>query len=68
MDVLALVEKEPSRAELIPQVAKLDGVDPKLGDVYSQAYVARAREWGLIEPKLLGGRYLLTDRGRAVTT
>jgi hypothetical protein len=66
MDVLALVGRKPSREQLVSQVAKLDGVDAKLVDVYAQAYVARAREWGLIEPKLLGGRYLLTERGRAV--
>lgn len=27
-------------------------------------YVARAREWGFVEPKQQGGRYVLTDLGR----
>jgi hypothetical protein len=29
-----------------------------------QGYVARGREWGLIEPKQVDGRYWLTDFGR----
>ena len=28
-----------------------------------QGYVARAREWGLLEPRLHGGRYRLTEFG-----
>lgn len=30
----------------------------------AQGYVARAREWGLVEPKLVEGRYWLTEFGR----
>lgn len=30
----------------------------------TQGYVARAREWGLLEPRLVDGRYWLTDLGR----
>lgn len=30
----------------------------------AQGYVARAREWGLVEPTLVEGRYWLTDVGR----
>jgi hypothetical protein len=30
----------------------------------AQGYVARAREWGLVEPKLVESRYWLTDTGR----
>jgi hypothetical protein len=29
-----------------------------------QGYVARSREWGLLEPRLVEGRYWLTDAGR----
>lgn len=31
---------------------------------YAAGYVARAREWGLLEPKLVDRRYRLTDLGR----
>jgi hypothetical protein len=31
----------------------------------AQGYIARSREWGLVEPKLVDGRYWLTDVGRA---
>jgi Arc/MetJ-type ribon-helix-helix transcriptional regulator len=30
----------------------------------AQGYVARAREWGLLEPRLVDGRYWLTETGR----
>jgi hypothetical protein len=30
----------------------------------AQGYVARSREWGLVEPKMVEGRYWLTDIGR----
>lgn len=32
----------------------------------AQGYVARAREWGLLEPRLVEGRYWLTEIGREV--
>jgi hypothetical protein len=64
MDMLALIEREPSREQLVAQAASLEGSDPKLADVYAQSYVARGREWGLVEPKMISGRYLLTQRGR----
>jgi len=31
----------------------------------ASGYVARCREWGLLEPKQVKGRYLLTDYGRS---
>lgn len=31
---------------------------------YASGYVARCREWGLLEPKLAGGRYVLTEFGK----
>jgi hypothetical protein len=68
MDILALIEREPSREQLVAQARDLEGVDPKLADVYAQSYVARGREWGLVEPKISGGRYLLTERGRDVAS
>jgi hypothetical protein len=68
MDILALIDREPSREQLVAQAASLEGVDAKLADVYAQSYVARGREWGLVEPKIMGGRYLLTERGRDVAS
>lgn len=32
----------------------------------AQGYVARSREWGLLEPSLIDGRYWLTEVGRRV--
>ena len=37
---------------------------PATASSVAQGYVARAREWGLVEPRLIEGRYWLTDIGR----
>ncbi len=58
--VLQILADEPNRQELIERLAATEVPEAKLADVYAQAYVARGREWGLIEPKLIGRRYLLT--------
>jgi hypothetical protein len=65
--VASAVATEPNRQRLISAVAEQDVADsPKLADVYAQAYVARGREWGLFEPKLIAGRYALTGRGSSL--
>jgi hypothetical protein len=62
--VVALVAERPTRAALI------DGfraAHPAWGEsvaaTNAQGYVARAREWGLIAPKVIDGRYELTQLG-----
>ena len=60
MTVLQILADEPNRQELIERLTATEVPEAKLADVYAQAYVARGREWGLIEPKLIGRRYLLT--------
>lgn len=65
--VLTLVSEEPTRRALVASAGKASlGGSETLADVYAQAYVSRGREWGLIEPKLVGGRYQLTERGRSL--
>jgi hypothetical protein len=66
LDVLRLIAHEPNRERLVADVGGNARADAKLADVYAQSYVARGREWGFVEPKLLGGRYRLTERGRAL--
>ena len=62
--ILAIVAEEPSREELIAAIReeKVDWTAATAGSV-AQGYVARAREWGLLEPRLQEGRYKLTGFG-----
>ena len=62
--VLTAVAQQPNRAELIEafRQARPDWTESVAG-TNAQGYVARAREWGLVEPKQAAGRYSLTDFG-----
>jgi hypothetical protein len=61
---LSIVAEEPSREELVATIAE-EKVDwtAATGSSIAQGYVARAREWGLLEPRLQKGRYRLTRFG-----
>lgn len=63
--VLCVVADAPDRDSL---VASFSEAHPEwtgsTASSVAQGYVARAREWGLIAPKLVEGRYWLTDTGR----
>ncbi len=61
---LAIVAEQPSREELVATIAeeRVDWTAATASSV-AQGYVARAREWGLLEPKLQKGRYRLTGFG-----
>jgi Arc/MetJ-type ribon-helix-helix transcriptional regulator len=65
--VLKAVAEEPDRNALLAhfRAAQPDWSNAVVG-TNSQGYVGRAREWGLIEPKQIQGRYLLTDFGRRI--
>lgn len=56
---------DPDREELVSIIgqARSDWTTTTASSV-AQGYVARAREWGLLELRLVGGRYSLTDLGR----
>jgi hypothetical protein len=62
--VLEVVKEEPDRGEV---VAAFAGARPEwtaaTASSVAQGYVARAREWGLLEPRLQNGRYRLTLLG-----
>lgn len=60
--VLGLVGDEPTRPELVERCTRWNG---STAGTNAMSYVARGREWGLVEPALIDGRYLLTERGRA---
>lgn len=65
--ILDAVAEEPDRNALLAhfKAAQPDWSDAVVG-TNSQGYVGRSREWGLIEPKQVKGRYLLTDFGRRI--
>jgi Arc/MetJ-type ribon-helix-helix transcriptional regulator len=63
---LAIVAGEATRDELVEAFAgKLDDRQDQAA-TYAAGYIARAREWGLIEPKQMRGRYALTTFGEEV--
>lgn len=51
------------RAELAATFAQARDWSKSVAESTAQGYVARAREWGLVEMKLHEGRYRLTDSG-----
>jgi Arc/MetJ-type ribon-helix-helix transcriptional regulator len=63
--VLAIVADEPRRAELVARCTRWTG---STAATNAMSYVARGREWGLVEPALVDGRYRLTARGRDAAT
>lgn len=60
--VLRLVAAEPSRTELVERCTRWSGSKAATN---AMSYVARGREWGLVESDLVDGRYRLTDVGQA---
>lgn len=60
--VLAIVADEPDRKTLIE---RCDWWSGNTADTNSMGYMARGREWGLVEVKLQDSHYHLTDRGAA---
>jgi hypothetical protein len=65
--VLAIVTERPTRLELVEafRAARPDWRET-VAATNAQGYVARAREWGLIAPKVIDGRYELTELGAEV--
>lgn len=62
MRVLTGIDRAPTRDDLVTHFS-----DEWVGAAAATnvaGYVSRGREWGLVEPKLKEGRYVLTDLGR----
>jgi hypothetical protein len=64
---LEAVADDPTRPELVQafQDARPDW-SSNVAATNAQGYLARAREWGLVQPKQVVGRYALTDFGSEV--
>ncbi|AXA95224.1 hypothetical protein CEP17_01635 [Microbacterium sp. PM5] len=63
--LLAAAADGPDRLALVNRFRETHPEwSPATASSVAQGYVARAREWGLVEPRLIEGRYWLTDIGR----
>ncbi len=60
--VLGIIAEEPDREAL---VRRCDWWTGSTADTNVASYIARGREWGLVEPKLVTGRYQLTELGQS---
>jgi len=60
--VLRVLAERPTREDLVRRFAEKWSGAAAATNV--AGYVSRAREWGLVEPKLSDGRYVLTELGR----
>ena len=61
--VLRVVSNAPNRESLVASFPEWAG---STADTNTTGFVSRSREWGLIEPELIDGRYRLTALGEAV--
>lgn len=62
--VLREVAHAPSRDALLARMEGARDWSPSIAASALQGYIARCREWGLVEPKLISGCYRLTDFGK----
>lgn len=63
--LLRAVAGQPTRDEVVEHFQSANSRwSAATASSIAQGYVARSREWGLVEPRLVEGRYWLTDNGR----
>lgn len=63
--MLEAVDDAPTRTEYLRYFVDRRDWKESVGTAVAQGYLARGREWGLVMPKLVDGRYTLTDFGEA---
>lgn len=57
----------PSRGDLVDAFTTSLGLSSEnVASTYASGYVARCREWGLLEAKQVKGTYVITDLGRSI--
>lgn len=61
--VLTVVAENPNRDELVSRFTEWRGHTATTNTV---GFISRSREWGLVPPQMVEGRYQLTDLGAAV--
>lgn len=61
--VLTVVAGRPNREELVNSFPEWPRSN---ADTNTTGFISRSREWGLVEPELIEGRYQLTDLGQQI--
>lgn len=61
--VLAVIAESPDRDGLMSRFPEWPG---QLASTNTSGFISRSREWGLLQPKLVDGRYQLTELGSAL--
>lgn len=64
--VLREIAQMPTRYALLLSMKTARDWTPSIASSATQGYIARSREWGLVEPKLVGGTYRLTEFGKEI--
>lgn len=62
--VLSEVAKCPTRLKLVERIKSRQRSSSSVAASLAQGYIARGREWGIIEPKQTGSKYSLTAFGK----
>ena len=60
------VSVSPVRDALLAKMESARDWSTSIAASATQGYIARCREWGLVEPKLIAGSYQLTDFGKEI--
>jgi hypothetical protein len=66
--MLAAITDSPTRQKYLADFASARKWSSSVASSAAQGYLARGREWGLVEPKIINGRYLLTDFGKEMSS
>lgn len=65
--VLSALADCPARLDLVERIKARQSSSNSVAASLAQGYIARGREWGIVEPKQTDGKYLLTDFGEDLT-
>ena len=65
--MLRLLNESPTREKYLAGFTSAREWTGSVASSAAQGYLARGREWGVVEPKIIDGRYHLTDFGTEVT-
>ena len=65
--MLANIACSPTRNQYVAGFVSARKWSGSVAASAAQGYLARGREWGLVEPKIIDGRYLLSDFGKEWT-
>ena len=66
--LLRAIADQPTRDEVVQRFQSVNSEwSESTASSIAQGYISRSREWGLVEPRLVDGRYWLTNSGRELS-